>query len=97
MSKKKKLKKVKKQKPMKTREDREKDINEIKMKIISLDFSSEMKDIKKIFNVFDNYVETGEPYNDKIPIRGTNRICEIRLTNRKTFQNTVCLKFNQTV
>ena len=97
MVKKRKSKKIKKPKPMKTREDREKDINEIKMKIISLDFSSEMKDIKTIFEIFDNYIENGEPYNGKIPIRGTNRVCEIRLTNRKTYQNTVCLKFNQIV
>ena len=94
---KKKIKKPKKIKPLKTQEDREKEINEIKVKIISLGFSTEMKDIKTIFEIFDNYIITGESYNDKVPIEGTGRICEIRLTNRKCWKNTICLKYNQNV
>ena len=71
---KKKTKKPKKIKPLKTQEDREKEINEIKVKIISLGFSTEMKHIKTIFEIFDNYIITGESYNDKVPLEVLTRM-----------------------
>tara|TARA_B100000963_G_C22393455_1_gene565541 strand:- start:94 stop:399 length:306 start_codon:yes stop_codon:yes gene_type:complete len=92
-----KAKKQKKLMMLKTHQDREKEINEIKMKLISLNFSTEMVDIKKIFDLLDKYIEDGESVQEKIPIRGTQRICELYLTNKKHITNQICLKFNESV
>lgn len=99
MVKKKKCKSTRKKlpKPLKTQEEKEEEIQMLKTKILSIGFPIDNDGIVELFQHFDNYIKDGTCWSGKIPLKGFNRVCVVRLTNIKTYKNVVTLKYDQNV
>jgi len=94
---KKKKKRVKRKREEKTKEERERDINQLRTKILSIGFPLQSPGIVELFKHFDEYVKDGVTWSGKIPLHGFQRECEVRLTTVKNFNNIVNLKYNENI
>jgi len=97
MGKKSRRNRVKKVKEFKTEVERETEINQIKMKLMSLGFPTEMEEMLTLFEHLEMYQKTGESWSGKIPFPGFQRECFVTLTNRKHNTNSVCLKYRKDI
>ncbi len=91
---KKKKKRIKRQREQKTLEERQREINQLKTKILSLGFPLSSPGIIELFKHFDDYINDSVSWSGKIPLRGFERECVVRLTTIKNYNNSITLKYN---
>lgn len=89
--------KQKKEIKYKTIQVRTEEINTLRTKILSIGFPISCKGITELFEHFDNYVRDGTQWSGKIPLRGFQRVCEVRLTNKENFKNIITLKYDSSI
>ena len=90
-------KKTKKVKLEKTKEIRIKEINIIKEKIENLGLSNSNENINELYNIFENYIETGQSESGIIKLLGLKREIHYILSNRQHIENSVNLKYNENI
>ena len=84
----KKSKKIKKEIEYKTKEDREKETAEIINKLKILGLEDDLGRITNIFEIIENFIETGESVSGKILLNEYKRKVEYVFNNKK---NTKCI------
>lgn len=82
----------------KSREERQAEMDLIKTKLwCNLGLTSEQHGMAEIGRVIDDFVETGESISCAIKLPGTQRICQLKLANRKTSESIVNLAYRSDV
>ena len=103
MGRKQKLKRLKKLKSKsdeiktKTKEDREEQVKVVRNKFLSLGFPTTDKNVIKVMDIFNNFIENGKSFTGKVKLMGYERVVEIILSNKKHIQPSICLKYNKDV
>ncbi len=99
MTNKKKKGKVKKPKIITpyTKEERLNQINQLKMKLEMVGVSQITNNIDEIKTAFNNFVEDGTEFNDKIKLHGAKYILDMKLMNNNKKTAEIFLKYNETI
>jgi len=80
-----------------TKEERQKKINNIKSKLIELQLWNYDEDMINVQNKMEQFIETGEEYQDTVKLLGAKRVLHIILKNNSKIDCTVFLKYNADV
>ena len=81
----------------KTREQRAEEMKNIRQKLQNLGLTSEQENMNKIEKVMNDFIETGYSNTIDIKLPGTQRVCQMKLANRKNSESIVNLAFRSEV
>ena len=80
-----------------TKEERLNPINQLKMKLEMVGVSQITNNIDEIKTAFNNFVENGIEFNDKIKLHGAKYIVDMKLMNNNKKTAEIFLKYNETI
>ena len=90
-------KKIKKTKEFKTELERKREMDRIKNKLSQFGLSEEFEGIKTFYQEADKFINTGEAWSGKIPIKGCQRVLFIIFTPNKLKESTAALLYDKNV
>ncbi len=89
--------KIKKTKEFKTKIERKREIDTIKNKLSQFGLSEEFEGINTFYQEAEKFIDMGEAWSGKIPIKGTQRILFVIFTPNKLKESTAALLYDKNV